>query len=162
MKLIDARNMLVSEMRQHGLLAEGWTWKFDRAKNRRGQTSWRYNDDGSIKRRWISLSENFVRLNNEDRVLATIRHEIAHALVGGTHGHDAVWQAKCREIGGNGQRCTAAVEVPAKWIGTCPGCGNAIHRHRMTAKAQRVACARCCRSNGGYDARFKFVWRQNA
>jgi hypothetical protein len=31
-------------------------------------------------------------------------------------------------------------------------------RHRLTDRAQRIACGKCCKRNGGYDARYKFVW----
>ena len=33
----------------------------------------------------------------------TILHEMAHALVGQVHGHDAVWQAQV--LGCSGRRC---------------------------------------------------------
>lgn len=32
----------------------------------------------------------------------TVAHEVAHALVGPAHGHDAVWRRKAVELGGSG------------------------------------------------------------
>ena len=60
-------------------------------------------------------------LHSDDEVLDTILHEIAHALVGPQHGHDAVWRAKAREIGCTGERCVSSdsPRVPGDWVGRC-------------------------------------------
>ena len=42
---------------------------------------------------------HYVRHADIDHIRDTILHEIAHALVGPCHGHDAVWRQKAREIG---------------------------------------------------------------
>ena len=47
-------------------------------------------DDGDLCR----------RPDVEDEIKGTWLHEIAHALVGPDHDHDAVWQARCCTIGG--------------------------------------------------------------
>ena len=79
-------------MRQHGL--DGWTVRLDHARRRAGQCDY--------TRRVISLSRHYVRHAEPAHIHDTILHEIAHALVGPHHGHDAVWRRKAREIG-----CTA-------------------------------------------------------
>jgi len=48
----------------------------------------------------ISIETYASDLMSEREVKGIWLHEIAHALVGPGHDHDAVWQAKCREIGG--------------------------------------------------------------
>src|SRR5580704_1150694 len=53
----------------------------------------------------IELSSHFAERNSDEMIRDTILHEIAHALVGPGHGHDAVWQAKCVEIGAKPERC---------------------------------------------------------
>ena len=54
---------------------------------------------------------------DEKHVLDTILHEIAHALVGSHHKHDAVWKAKCKEIGCDPKATSdVAVEVEPKWV----------------------------------------------
>ena len=82
-------------LREHGL--DDWTIVADRAKTRAGVCR--------FARRQIGLSAPITALHYEDEVLDTILHEIAHALVGPQHGHDAVWRAKAREIGCSGERC---------------------------------------------------------
>lgn len=48
----------------------------------------------------ISIETYAADLMSEREVVGIWLHEIAHALVGPGHDHDAVWQAKCREFGG--------------------------------------------------------------
>ena len=55
-----------------------------------------------------------MRLYDEAEVRETILHEIAHARVGASHGHDAVWQAEARRIGSTGRRL---VDPHAPWRG---------------------------------------------
>ena len=148
-----ARRLMI----EHGL--GHWTFQFDNAKRRFGQCR--------FGTQTISLSAPLCAINDEARVRNTILHEIAHALVGPGHGHDIVWRLRAREIGCDGRRCADGSDVAApahSWTGRCPSCSDTIGRHRLTEKAQRVACSACCRKyNGGrYDARFKFEWRKAA
>jgi hypothetical protein len=48
----------------------------------------------------FSIETYAADLMSEREVKGIWLHEIAHALVGRGHDHDAAWQAKCREIGG--------------------------------------------------------------
>ena len=85
MDLGDAYRMGTELLRQHGL--DGWTLAFDGAKRRAGVC--RYDV------RVIGLSAPLTRLHARDEVRETVLHEVAHALVGPRHGHDAVWVAQC-------------------------------------------------------------------
>ena len=73
-------------MREHGL--HDWTVRLDNARRRAGQCDYR--------RREISLSRHYVRHADDAHIRDTILHEIAHALVGPHHGHDAAWRRKAR------------------------------------------------------------------
>ena len=43
-------------------------------------------------------------LDRIETIKNTTLHEIAHAVVGGHHGHDIVWVNYCKSIGCNGKR----------------------------------------------------------
>lgn len=134
-------------MDKHNLLASGWKFEFDNAKRRFGLCH--------FGTKTISLSKHLVKLNGIESVQNTILHEIAHALVGVKHGHDAVWRAKAIEIGCDGKCCYSREEVARperKYIGTCPN-GHTSERHRMTKK--KTSCGRCSRV---YDERFLITW----
>jgi predicted SprT family Zn-dependent metalloprotease len=76
----------------------------------------------------IVLSAAFVTLNTDDVVRDIVLHELAHALVGPGHGHDATWKAKAVELGANPDRvCTAAVMPPGDWQATCASCNRVFH-----------------------------------
>ena len=66
-------------MDAHGLV--GWRIKLDHARRRAGQCDY--------TNKIISLSRFYVRHADIDHIRDTILHEIAHALVGPRHGHDA-------------------------------------------------------------------------
>ncbi|MFN8193779.1 MAG: SprT-like domain-containing protein [Nocardioidaceae bacterium] len=132
MDLMGARRLAVGLVEQHGL--DGWTVEFDRAKRRAGVCR--------HQRRVIGLSAPLTRLHDEAEVRDTILHEIAHALVGPAHRHDAVWQRTAIEIGSSGRRCVDedAPRVAAPWLGICPT-GHTVERHRRPERP--TSCSRC-------------------
>lgn len=124
---LDAADAL---MRQHGL--DGWTVKLDHARRRAGQCDY--------SRRVISLSRHYVRYADPAHIHDTMLHEIAHALVGPNHGHDAVWRRKAREIGCTGTRCHTLTFAAAPWMMRCPNGCFEVARHRRKAG---LVCAEC-------------------
>ena len=117
-------------MRHHGL--HGWKVKLDHARRRAGQCDY--------TNRTISLSRHYVRHAETDHIRDTILHEIAHALVGPRHGHDAVWRRKAREIGCSATRCHTLTFSEAPWEMTCPNGCFSVPRHRRKAG---LVCAGC-------------------
>jgi SNF2 family DNA or RNA helicase len=47
----------------------------------------------------IILNAFHIDIHPYDEVINTIRHEVAHAIVGPGHGHNSVWEEKAREVG---------------------------------------------------------------
>lgn len=117
-------------MRQHGL--DGWTVRLDHARRRAGQCDY--------TRRVISLSRHYVRHAEPAHIHDTILHEIAHALVGPHHGHDAVWRRKAREIGCTATRCHTLTFAAAPWVMRCPNGCFEVARHR---RRSGLVCAKC-------------------
>jgi predicted SprT family Zn-dependent metalloprotease len=143
----DARQLAWDLMRQHGLLAAGWTFKFDHARRRFGSCR--------PRSRAITLSRPLTLLNGDDQVRDTILHEIAHALTPGD-GHGPQWKAKCREIGARPQRCYTDADVsspprkPAPYRIGCVPCGWWVDRRRLTP---RTLVCRTCRTRLVYQER---------
>jgi len=144
MELGAARALAELLIDRHGLT--GWRLVFDRAKTRAGVCR--------SARHEIGLSATLTLLHAEAEVRDTILHEIAHALVGPAHGHDAVWKAKAREVGCPAARCMPSdvPRAPAPWVGTCPA-GHIAERHR---RPQRLASCRQCSPD--FDPSHLFDW----
>lgn len=124
-------------LRQHGLAR--WSFQFDAGTRRAGSCQY--------DTRVITLSTEYARylacrsgkaLNAE--IQDTLLHEIAHALVGKQHNHDAVWQAKAREIGCSSARCHDVRFTPPRYIMKCAnGCWVATAERRR----RNLVCSRC-------------------
>lgn len=146
MDITEATSMARGAMNDHGL--GHWIFQLDRSKRRFGQSR--------PASRTISMSEHLIRLNDRATVLDVVLHEIAHALVGGGHGHDHVWKAKCREVGANPERCYDSAEVatpPGAWLAVCENCGPTGSRHRRPKNMAGWTHNRC-----GKGA---ITWREN-
>lgn len=128
-------NRLVSTFKTGGALPKEWTFGFDLATSRAGVC--RYAE------RRIDLSVSYCLAATRAEIEDTVLHEIAHAIVGPKHNHDAVWKAKAREIGCAGERCHRVQHSTPKWIGEC-GCGQRWLRQTLQRRMMRNrACAKC-------------------
>ncbi len=135
MQISEARRLATALMAQHGL--SGWKLVLDNARTRAGVCR--------PGRREIGLSRILTGLHTEAEVRDTVLHEIAHALVGAEHGHDAVWRATALSIGCSGTRCVpeTAARPDAPWKGTCPA-GHVVSRFRRPSRV--MSCRRCAPS----------------
>ncbi len=117
---------------KHGL--SDWSTCLDDAMNRAGACKYR--------NKQISFSRLFLRAASEREILDTILHEIAHALAGLEHHHDAVWRKIAREIGCTGERCHALEFSQPRWIVQCP---NGCFANTRKRRARRMVCKKCKR-----------------
>lgn len=91
----------------------------------------------------ISLARLFIRKASEQEILDTILHEIAHALAGRAHHHDALWRKIAREIGCSAERCHNLKFSPPRWIVQCSsGCFTTTRNRRIRG----AVCKKCQRS----------------
>lgn len=147
MDLPDVLALARSLMDEHGV--GDWDLAWDRARRRAGSC-----DHG---RRRITLSRHLMALYSQAEVRETVVHEIAHARVGTRHGHDAVWRAEARRLGGSGARLVAAdaPRVPGRWAGVCPA-GHEVSRIRRPTVP--LSCSRCSRR---FDLRHLMAWSRD-
>jgi hypothetical protein len=73
--------------------------------------------------RTISINRTWLVNALEESLLENYAHEIAHAIVGLSHGHDVVWRAKAKELGSQGR---AYVSTASFWTDNAYGCGKRI------------------------------------
>lgn len=141
-RFAQARAVIVSLMDETGLLAQGWTFRWDNGRNRYGACKY--------GPKQITLSKYLVALNPEEMTEEVARHEVAHALTPlvpvrrngrivqyKSQGHGPAWKANARRLGIAGDRCHSGETVQGRYVGTCEGCGAEFNRHKMTQAARR-------------------------
>lgn len=136
-------------IKRHGLIF--WNLQFDNAKRRLGYCN--------LSSQTLSFSRIAIVSCTKDLAEKVILHEIAHALVGKGHGHDAVWRRKCIEIGGDGKRLADSNEIDKSnmnytYKGTCPN-GHEHFKSRLPRKEQ--SCGKCF---PGFNKDFLIVWER--
>lgn len=137
----------------HGL--EDWTFAWDRAVKRNGQCS--------HGQRRITMSRPLTSIATDDEAFQTLLHEIAHALVGSSHGHDTTWLRMARAIGYTGHRQSSRqdydkVAATAPYIDSCPNGHTSPRWRKKPARARATSCGRC---SSVFDRRYLITTRPN-
>lgn len=142
--LDDAAQLARELMDHHGL--HQWRFRFDRAKRRAGMVVY--------SKQELSLSRVLVPLYTPEQVRGVILHEIAHALVGPGHAHDALWRRTCIAIGGDGLASLHDTPKPEPtWRGVCPQGHEAGRFQKPTCQ---LSCTKCTPS---FSHEAVFTWQ---
>ena len=129
-RIASIHQLATGLMARHGL--KKWEFRFDHGTRRAGCCNYRD--------RLISISFNHAQSGSDDDIRDTILHEIAHALVGRRHHHDAVWQAKAHEIGCSGHRTHRLELAPPRWKVHCE---NRCWTRAAQRRNPRLVCRKC-------------------
>lgn len=129
-RLAAIHELALKLMHEHGL--KTWQFKFDHSTRRAGCCN--YHDQ------CISIAFDLARNAADNDIRDTLLHEIAHALVGKKHHHDAVWKAKAKEIGCTGERCHRLQFAPPRYTVSCE---NNCWTHTAERRDRRLLCRTC-------------------
>jgi predicted SprT family Zn-dependent metalloprotease len=149
MNLQAAVNLANEKIQEH-LPNMGWTFQLDNSVKQFGVC--RYCT------RVISMSRHLIQLNNEEQVLDTILHEIAHALTPRAH-HGYEWKMACIRIGAKPERCytTETVNTPTlRYQATCGNCNKTYGRAKRVNNAQKRSCT--CQRGISWSERHLLVY----
>jgi hypothetical protein len=147
LKLVE--DVTVTLMHQHGLT--DWTFGWDHAKRRGANTNY--------TRKMITGSPYLHSMWTIGQSTDLMLHEIAHALAGPDHHHDAYWRKTAQAIGATGNRCWGGLgekHLPGKYELVCAE-GHTFPRFRKTKG--RWSCNKCG-APGKFDARYLLKWRE--
>ncbi len=139
MQLKDAEKLALKMMSKYNL--NEWVFAVNTRKRTLGLCF------SHLKR--IELSTYFIENNSEEVVKETILHEIAHALVGSSHGHNEIWMQMAEKIGCQPKRKNpAAYMPPGPWQAICGGCKRLFSRHRKPKYIVGHNCVACGPKHG--------------
>ena len=97
-KLHKVKEFALQKMEEWGLIEEGWSFVWDtRAVRRYGQCRYHKQE--------IGITKQLANINSIEESKDVVLHEIAHALAGRGHGHDAYWKRMCIKVGARPERC---------------------------------------------------------
>ena len=140
---LEAKRRTRQLLDDHG--CSHWLIRLGNAKRQAGSCSY--------QKKVITLSKYLMAQRSYEDTENTITHEVAHALTMG-HGHDAVWQAKHRELGGTGERTIKNhTDKISPWVGVCPH-GKQFPRYRQPKRLDAWSCR--CPGFGGN----RVVWQR--
>jgi len=134
--------------KRHGLL--DWSFKWDKGKRRMGYCS--------ATKNVVSMSIIGYTLRPIEDSINTLLHEIAHALVGCSNGHNRIWKNKCIEIGCSPTR---TFNIPAEQMAkpaygaTCGCCGKIHTKYRKTKG--KASCGAC---QNVYNDKYRLIFRR--
>lgn len=134
---LNAQRLGYRLLDEHGLLDQGWTFGFNGNKRRVGVCRYR--------ERRIEVSRHYLALTPWAEIEDTIRHEVAHAVVGPGHKHGHVWKLAAIRLGARPAACTTTAVSTAKpnWILSCPTCPRTWERFRLSNRLHGARCPRC-------------------
>ena len=143
------RALAETEMLEH-LEDREWSFGFDSGRRRAGLCS--YNDKRITVSKYLSL------VHSIDDVMQTVKHEIAHALVGPKEGHGKKWLATAKRIGYRNETYTGQeiAKAYAPYRGLCPN----GHEHFRYQKPKRLYSCHHCGS--GFRKEYMIDWMARA
>jgi predicted SprT family Zn-dependent metalloprotease len=143
-RAVQAAALASELLAAHGLT--GWAFGLNRSRLNMGLCKY--------GPRTVELSVFFVERNSVEAIRDTLLHEVAHALAGPGHGHDAAWKAMCLRVGARPERLSFEAAMPeGRWRATCGGCGMVHHKHRRPKHLVGWWCC-CCGPQRG-----RLVWK---
>jgi len=100
-KLHKIKEFANEQLKKWGLTGSydnDWCMVWDtKAKRRYGQCRYHKQE--------IGITKQLANINSIEETKDVVLHEIAHALTGIGHGHDALWRRMCIKVGARPERC---------------------------------------------------------
>jgi predicted SprT family Zn-dependent metalloprotease len=139
MDVIETHKLGNQLLREFGLTEKGWRFRISNTKRSLGRC---FHADKTIE-----LSRYYLHIPDSE-IENTIRHEIAHALVGPNHGHDRVWELEALKCGAVPERLAAPTlksSAQYNYVIKCSCCGKELaKRHRLRQSFYRGKVSACC------------------
>lgn len=153
MDILQTQKVVYDHLVEYGLFDQGWRFKLTRAHKILGNCNY--------TAKLIGVSRYHIQYGTDAEILDTIKHEIAHALVGVGHGHGPIFQAMAIMLGATpGSKKQVTKSSPHQWKIICGRCGlvvakryRCMSRHKLNTRLH---------SSCGLRSKGKLFFRQVA
>ncbi len=136
MNIAETKKVVHQLLQEHNLFDQGWRFKLSRGKHRIG--SCHYQDQT------IRISHSHIVMGTNAEVMDTIKHEVAHALVGPGKGHGPEWKTTAWRIGASPRASThLSYNVPYKYAIKCGVCGRVLQKRHRRMNPNRLRTRHC-------------------
>ncbi len=99
----------------------------------------------------IFINKFYAEHNDEEFVIDTLIHELAHALTPG-HRHDKVWRKLALDLGCNSRLdWSKIITQPGNYQAVCPTCEVVFNKYRKPKYIQGYYCPKCGKEHGQLD-----------
>ncbi|HEX8520906.1 MAG TPA: SprT-like domain-containing protein [Tepidisphaeraceae bacterium] len=162
MNLNSAKALSLRLMGKHGLVDQGWQFRWNNNARRAGVCRIKRTRltapvalvvghsvadaiEHKLEKKYIELSRFWTKHHEKEMVLETILHEIAHALAGPEAHHGPVWKRIARGIGATPRSCFRSLGLPKQPLYTvvCPNCSWSLPRYKLPRVWRRRQCGKC-------------------
>lgn len=129
-------------LKEHGLAEKGWTFDISYGKR---QVGW-----CDYEEKKIAHSIYFIQDTPMEEIENTIRHEIAHALVGpDVKSHGPEWKFKAIEVGARPEACTSQAINSARpnYRIRCANCNRLLGERHRRKRSKRKMYSLCCHAD---------------
>jgi|14BtaG_2_1085337.scaffolds.fasta_scaffold28261_2 predicted SprT family Zn-dependent metalloprotease len=139
-KLIEIQKFAQEKLEEWCLAGIGWKFVWD------NKATCRYGQCRYYKKE-IGITKKLASINTIEESQDVVLHEIAHALTGSGHGHDAVWKRMCIKVGARPERCYSSEEnggtvktIKGKWKLINKDTGEVYRHYHRKPRRQRWDC----------------------
>lgn len=149
-KMVRTTQLANKLLKYYGLAASGW--RFDFHSKKRSVGTCNHTDKA------IYMSLHYVKHTPMKSIEDTIRHEIAHALVGPNHGHDYEWKVMALRVGATPKSCaeegTVVSTAKHNYVVKCdnPDCPDPAYMRRFRLRRELVYRYHCKACKGRLTA----------
>lgn len=167
MNLNSAKSLALRLMRKHGLISQGWAFRWNNNARRAGVCKIRLarmlrphilaQKAPIPQQKRIELSRHWTRIHSPTQVKNTVLHEIAHALAGLQARHGSAWKEIAARIGAAPRSCFVDARLAKKPNYTifCENCGRPHHLYKLSSAWRKRSCKICASAPIIFDHRRK-------
>ena len=138
MEIDQVEDLVYYYLRKYNI--EGWRFKLGKGKRTLGMCDY--------TRKTITISKFHIRYSSKNKIIDTVRHEVAHILAGPNTGHGERWKSYAVKLGAKPEKYQTT-NIPHLYHVVCENCNKKVGAfHRKPRRDLKKLLHRPCGING--------------